>query len=523
MRHIDEWYDRSRPKKTDFNTNFLYRQLQNFGNFHTSIPENQYGAIARIWEDIYDRSIKPFCERYFFQIIQDNKIGKPPARPILPEKPGDEEGKRKFRAWEEKVSDMEKEFRSNYLRWDNSITKWMLFYFYPWIRGQTVGITIWVRWTGSSEWWGNLFTVSRGNNGTWQEGPGQGDVPTPSNVRTRRNVTDDEDADDNNGDNDIPANVIDFSNVALATDVKNTLDDLFSIFDDNVGDFTDSNNSSGEIPSRSGNNSSWSSGGSGSSFTRGPTPPPNLSSGFGGVDASAAIFSTDALHTNLFDLSIADGVETSSLMCPGATAGDINTYTVPDYLNFTWATVTESFKVTGSTKREFTRDLSNHINLDISAMGFGAEFKRTFEDRSTEETFHKYMARYDQQYIYKVGFKDSDTAAKHLTTFAQDALENWTAKKIVDNFGTHFTAETTFGGVRIHSFTSDSLDSFKKQELMNAIDLKVRMSIGRNFPSLLPNNINTYRLPSPLAKDPSLEKPTAMLTRRMLKRQNWLK
>lgn len=124
--------------------------------------------------------------------------------------------------------------------------------------------------------------------------------------------------------------------------------------------------------------------------------PPNLSSGFGGIDASAAIFSINAFHTNLFDLDMGPGVETFSLVCPGPDSST-TTYTVPEYLNFTWATNNTRFSAVGSTKREFARDLSGHVKLDGNLLGFGAEFQRTFGDNSTEETFQKYMARYDQE------------------------------------------------------------------------------------------------------------------------------
>ncbi|ORY07667.1 hypothetical protein BCR34DRAFT_489297 [Clohesyomyces aquaticus] len=201
--------------------------------------------------------------------------------------------------------------------------------------------------------------------------------------------------------------------------------------------------------------------------------PPNLSSGFGGVDASAPIFSVDAFYTNLFDLNIGPDVGTTSLACPGPDPSSTSTtYTIPDYLNLTWGTYTDNFKVTGSTKREFTQDLTNHVKLDVNAMGFGAEFERTFSDNSTEETFHKYMARYDQVHIYKVALKNPDIASDHLTFDARVALEEWDADKVVDTFGTHFTTEASFGGVRIHSFTSDILNSFKESELKLAIDLK---------------------------------------------------
>ena len=53
-------------------------------------------------------------------------------------------------------------------------------------------------------------------------------------------------------------------------------------------------------------------------------------------------------------------------------------------------------------------------------------------------------------------------------------MENWDAAKIVDTFGTHFTTEAYFGGLRIHSFISDSVDSFRKSELEWGLDVKVR-------------------------------------------------
>lgn len=199
--------------------------------------------------------------------------------------------------------------------------------------------------------------------------------------------------------------------------------------------------------------------------------PPNVSSGFGGVDASCAAFSMEGFKPNLFNLDISDPTQTWSFESTG-TDGK-TTYVLPNYLNFTWTTIDDFFSATGSSKKEFIRDLSGHLNLGISILGFGAEFKRTFSEESKEETFTKYLARYDTSLVYRVGFKDPDTARNYLSADAKAALATWEPLKFVQVFGTHYMTEACFGGMRIHSSTLDTLDTFTKSDLKDAIDITV--------------------------------------------------
>jgi len=210
--------------------------------------------------------------------------------------------------------------------------------------------------------------------------------------------------------------------------------------------------------------------------------PPNVSSGFGGVDASCAAFSMEGFKPNLFNLDISDPAQTWSFESTGTDGR--TTYSLPKYLNFTWTTIDDFFSATGSSKRDFIRDLSGHLNLGVSILGFGAEFKRTFSEESKEETFTKYLARYDTSLVYRVGFKDPDTAKDYLSVDAKAALATWEPTKFVQVFGTHYMTEACFGGMRIHSSTLDTLDTFTKSDLKDAIDITVS--------SLLPPSDSTF-------------------------------
>jgi hypothetical protein len=196
--------------------------------------------------------------------------------------------------------------------------------------------------------------------------------------------------------------------------------------------------------------------------------PPNLQSAFGGIDASLAIFSLPGFKPGLFDLSNADATKYT---VPGD--GGNSEYGVPSYLNLVWGSDSTFFSIVGESKREFARKLSSKVKLGGDLFGFGGEFERTFNEQSTQETFNKYMARYHQEVVYSVSFKDVDSASDYLTDTALDAFTNWTPEKIVSTFGTHFTVKATLGGTRIVSSTLDTRDIFTEKELTTAINMKV--------------------------------------------------
>ncbi|EXJ71718.1 uncharacterized protein A1O5_05526 [Cladophialophora psammophila CBS 110553] len=199
--------------------------------------------------------------------------------------------------------------------------------------------------------------------------------------------------------------------------------------------------------------------------------PPNLFSGFGGLDASCAFGSLESFKANVFDLSISNPLKISTFTCTGSDSKTAQ-YTVPSYLNLTWGTVSEYFSATGTSKVDFIHDLSDTMDLGFDFFGFGAEFKRTFDEHTKEETFQKYMAQYDQEIVYKVGLKNKDEVKEHLSPDFKKALATWTAEKIVDQFGTHFMTEACFGGLRIYSSTLDELNNVTKHDLVDAIELK---------------------------------------------------
>ncbi|OAP60890.1 hypothetical protein AYL99_05892 [Fonsecaea erecta] len=199
--------------------------------------------------------------------------------------------------------------------------------------------------------------------------------------------------------------------------------------------------------------------------------PPNLFSGFGGLDASCAFGSLESFKANVFDLSISNPSKISTFTVTG-TDTRTTQYTIPSYLNLTWGTVSESFSATGTSKVDFMHDLSDTIDLGFNFFGFGAEFKRTFDQHTKEETFQKYMALYDQEVVYKVGLKNKDEVRDHLSPDFKKALATWSAENIVDQFGTHYMTEACFGGLRISSTTLDELNTVSKSDLVDAIELK---------------------------------------------------
>lgn len=255
-------------------------------------------------------------------------------------------------------------------------------------------------------------------------------------------------------------NIEDISVPVVTDDFLNELDEIM----DEIIDEENMPNGSGDAPNTNrGSNGQL---------------PPNLISGFGGVDASCAVFDPVGFKSNLFDLDISNKAKTSSFRSTGIDG--TTTYTLPQYLNFAWTTTSDYFSVVSQSKREFTHNLSQHMNLGFSIFGFGAEFKRSFSEDTREETFQKYMVRYDQEMVYRVGFKDPDSAIEHLTTDAKDALAKWDAEKVIRVFGTHYMTEAYFGGLRIHSSTLDTRDTFSKKELKYVVDVKVsHVDLGR--------------------------------------------
>ncbi|OCT51345.1 hypothetical protein CLCR_08884 [Cladophialophora carrionii] len=171
--------------------------------------------------------------------------------------------------------------------------------------------------------------------------------------------------------------------------------------------------------------------------------PSNLFSGFGGFDASYAFGSLESFRPNVFDLSIWEMPLLLGSM-----------------LNFTWSTESTFFSASGSSKVEFIHELSEKVDIGFSFLGF--------KQYNREETFNKYVALYDQEIIYKVGFKDTKSAKQHLSADMKKALATWSADSLVDQFGTHYMTAAWLGRMR-----TDKLDTFSKTELIEALKTKI--------------------------------------------------
>ncbi|ETI22664.1 hypothetical protein G647_06740 [Cladophialophora carrionii CBS 160.54] len=186
------------------------------------------------------------------------------------------------------------------------------------------------------------------------------------------------------------------------------------------------------------------------------------------IDASYAFGSLESFRPNVFDLSISDPALIKKVLVTG-TDGTTQEYTVPSFLNFTWGTESTFFSASGSSKVEFIHDLSEKVDIGFSFLGVSAEFERTFKQYNREETFNKYVALYDQEIIYKVGFKDTECTKRHLSAAIKNALATWLADRLVGQFGSHYMTAAWFGGLSIHSSTTDKLDTFSKTELIEAL------------------------------------------------------
>lgn len=200
--------------------------------------------------------------------------------------------------------------------------------------------------------------------------------------------------------------------------------------------------------------------------------PFNLSSGFGGVDATQPIFSQAALRTGLFDLTL----KPKKLKVRWGEQGSQQAeFDVPGFLELVWISENKNMTVAGETKASFQRNLSNEVtsgvSIGIEGASFGAEFSETFSESHFEETFEKYAAHYEREQIYFVRMKGN--AARYLTEEAAQDFEQLDAAELVDKYGTHFMTSATFGGVKVFGSRLDIRDQVDESKIEQAMKISV--------------------------------------------------
>lgn len=203
------------------------------------------------------------------------------------------------------------------------------------------------------------------------------------------------------------------------------------------------------------------------------TLPNNLGTQFGGVDVTKGFANPNFIRPGLFNLGGLPGSEyDTQTVYYGATEGQW-TYHIPEFLGFTWASQLNTETVTGETKSENQRSLSEKFSANIGFAGFGLEIQHTFEETTNVETFHKYASLYARQQIYRVSVREFPAALQsYLSERALRLFREGDPKAIVDTFGTHYMTSASFGGMRRFASTLDVRDEGISTKLGQALKMK---------------------------------------------------
>lgn len=209
--------------------------------------------------------------------------------------------------------------------------------------------------------------------------------------------------------------------------------------------------------------------------------PFNFESGFGGVDASDYLYSQDAIRSGLFDFGGAPRkrktVQWSS--APGVAEQYASVeFDVPAALDFSWSAEDITETRAGATRASFQSDVTESLTGSASGFGFGAEFAKTFAVHHFNETYEKYVARYERQQIYRIAFHGDADVRRCLSARAQSDLDNATASDIVQFYGTHYMHSATFGGLKVYSSHLDVRDEVTATDLKTAMSLKFDSAKG---------------------------------------------
>jgi hypothetical protein len=201
--------------------------------------------------------------------------------------------------------------------------------------------------------------------------------------------------------------------------------------------------------------------------------PNNLGTQFGGVDVTKGFKNPNFIRPGLWNLGGLDGNEYETHTVYYGAKDEQWTYQVPEFLAFSWASQLNTETVTGESKSDYQRKLSQSFSANIGFAGFGLEVQDTFEEETLVETYHKYASIYARQQIYRVSIRDfAPTLQSYLSARAQRLFAAGDAKAIVDTFGTHYMSSASFGGMRRFASTADVRDESISTKLGQALKLK---------------------------------------------------
>jgi hypothetical protein len=201
--------------------------------------------------------------------------------------------------------------------------------------------------------------------------------------------------------------------------------------------------------------------------------PNNLGTQFGGVDVTKGLKNPNFIRPGLWNLGGLDGNEYETHTVYYGEKDEQWTYQVPEFLAFGWASQLNTETVTGESKSDYQRKLSQSFSANIGFAGFGLEVQDTFEEETLVETYHKYASIYARQQIYRVSIRDfAPTLQSYLSVRAQRLFAAGDAKAIVDTFGTHYMSSASFGGMRRFASTADVRDESISTKLGQALKLK---------------------------------------------------
>ena len=220
--------------------------------------------------------------------------------------------------------------------------------------------------------------------------------------------------------------------------------------------------------------------------------PNNLGTQFGGVDVTKGFKNPNFIRPGLWNLGGLDGNEYETHTVYYGEKDGQWTYQVPEFLSFSWASQLNTETVTGETKSDYQRKLSQTLGANIGFAGFGLEVQDTFEEETLVETYHKYASLYARQQIYRVNVREFPaTLQSYLSARALRLFTAGDAKAIVDTFGTHYMSSATFGGMRRFASSIDVRDESISTKLGQALKLKFAVETEAGEVTGGANNENT--------------------------------
>ena len=201
--------------------------------------------------------------------------------------------------------------------------------------------------------------------------------------------------------------------------------------------------------------------------------PNNLGTQFGGVDVTKGFKNPNFIRPGLWNLGGLNGNEYETHTVYYGDKDGQWTDQVPEFLAFSWASQLNTETVTGESKSDYQRKLTQSLAANIGFAGFGLEVQDTFEEETLVETYHKYASIYARQQTYRVSIREFPAVLQnYLSDRARRLFAAGDPKAIVDTFGTHYMSAASFGGMRRFSSSIDVRDESISTKLGQALKLK---------------------------------------------------